>query len=188
MKIDKIMLSIFTKDEKVIRVSIDSIMIYIVSLLIVAPYVFIGLSKVTSTREDRVVKAEVTNKVEKKLIIPQKVSPPIKQEVKLAESSLNKNFRYKYNDLKVTENNGSLDMTFLLSKKIPDSKIASGIVYVEALDTNGSILATSAKSSFKFQTARISNFKIAIPTNLKISNLKLKIVEDGNESFTIIKF
>jgi len=191
MNFDKLMLSFYGKNGKVVRLSIDSIFVYCLMALVVAPYLVLVFKN--SPKDQRVVKANV----EKTLEVPVASSPlastpvvktvaPIKQEVAVANSAVSKTFQYKFSNQKVNLENNILSVSFLLSKAKNDGKLSSGSIYIEALDESGKVVGTSSKSLFKFQTARLSSFQVTMPENIKASKIRLKVVENGLESFTFL--
>jgi hypothetical protein len=179
MKVNKIMLSIYTNDDRVLRVSLDSIIIYLAILIVAAPYVLLGVSALT-VHAPKYVKTEATP-IRKVATVN-----VTKQEVKVSSAATAKPFRYKYSELKVTPSNSKIDVNFILSKKVSDGKLASGIVYVEAIANDGSVISTSTKSNFKFQTARVSKFILDLPAAVNAKALRLKVIEEGSETATSI--
>lgn len=191
MNFEKLMLSFYGKNGKVVRVSIDSIFVYCLIILVAAPYMFLFFKK--SPSEQAVAKVSTQQTLKAPVVYAPvtpspnvKIGTPIKQEIAVSQAAVSKSFQYKFTSPKVNLENNVLSVSFLLSKAKVDGRLTSGSIFIEALDDNGNVIAASTKSIFKFQTARLSSFQVVMPNDTKVSKIRLKVIENGLESFTFL--
>ena len=171
----KIVFSIFLSRERVYRISLNKFVALAVSFFVLTPYFYIGFSFYKSSKPLENKKESVV--IQKKLEVAPAVnksvagSKPIIYNPKEALMA-----DYKISNIKISTDGQWLDVNFLLGKKNPSANENSGIIFLEAMNKELKIIATSEKSSFKFNSARFSKFRLSIPENVKVEKIKVKII------------
>lgn len=189
MKIDRIILSVFTKENDVIRLSIDKKIVYAILIIAFLPYAYFSTIAAKSMYEKiETRKIALAPAPKPKILIDNSIkkisqSPLIIQDIKVRESSIERNEKYKFENQKTNWNGDNLEINFNFTKLKIDNHLSSGHLSLVAVGTDGKVIAESDKSYFKFTFSRASKFKLKGIKKESVENLRLKISESDHISY-----
>jgi len=199
-KLEKIVITIYSNKDTNLRMSFGRWIFFAFGAIVTAPYFLLGYQwSIGNLKDPQAFIAPSSHTIVQKIIplvvkspsniqAPKKISVinNVSDVVVAKQSSLDKSSDFKIVNFKHTITGNNVAVDFLLTRTHLNGKINAGEVFIEALDGQGEIVGRSSSSRFKFQTSRLSNFRLAMQKVAEIHKIRVKLVDASTQAQQVI--